>query len=336
MAHLPKYEQVKRQLLAELRSGVYPAGERIPTREELITKFGVTRTTINQALKELVDCGVLSTSRRGGTVFTGQQPPRRIAFVSQLERSLPGAGVHGETAEMSLLNPLLYRAGEFNLEFIDIKHFTPSPEFVERYDCLVAVMPQDAQLEALSAFPDKVLFINRYGADLNYISTNHRAAVRELVRHNVTAAGGGAQMFFITARSAGSCFVERERRAGFVDECAADQLFYLICEAETTDYDEVFRLLCELPIVPGKPVLMCAPSLAFSGAVIQWARQRKLRFGVDLFYSDFDNPHARRTTGEYIVSAVQDYSAMGREIYRALQNWGGGRIQTFIPCRTVD
>ena len=75
-----------------------------------------------------------------------------------------------------------------------IPDYTPAlREFVERYDCLVAVMPQDAQLEKLAEFPDKVLFVNRYGADLNYISTNHRAAVRELVRYNVTAAGGGAQ-----------------------------------------------------------------------------------------------------------------------------------------------
>ena len=69
MAHLPKYEKVKKQLLAQLRAGVYPAGERIPTREELIAEFGVTRTTINQALRELVMRDVARARQRPGPVL---------------------------------------------------------------------------------------------------------------------------------------------------------------------------------------------------------------------------------------------------------------------------
>ena len=335
MAHLPKYEIVKNRLLAELRAGVYPAGGRIPTREELILKFGVTRTTINQALKELVECGVLNTSRRGGTVFTGQEPPRRIAFLSLLDKNMAGHETQGDQTAVSLLNPLLFHAAEFNLEFIDIARFEPEAEFFDRYDCVVAVMPDDRRLEKLSRYPDKVLFINRYGESLQFISTAHRETVRELVRNNVVAAGRGAQMFFLTARN-GSSFVECERRAGFIDECAADQLFYRICETASLDYDCIVAALDVLPIEPGRPVLICSPFVAFSGAVIQWARQRGWEFGRDIFYSDFDNPHARRNTGEFITSAVQDYAAMGRCLYESLQQWGAGPVRRYIPCRMVN
>ncbi len=333
MAHLPKYEKVKQQLLAELRSGVYPAGERIPTREELVVRFGVTRTTVNQALKALVDCGVLSTSRRGGTVYTGQQPPRRVAVLCAGGRNSWAAEMPGERIEMALMGPLLFHASEFNLDFIDYRHCEISADFVERYDCVVAVMPDDRSFTALSAFSDQVLFINRYGAKLNFISTFHRSAIRHLVRENIAAAGAGAQLFCLATRKGN--FVERERCAGFVDECGADQLFYRVCEAESSDYDAISALLETLPVEPGRPVVMCAPSMAFTGAVIQWARRRKLVFGSTLFYSDFDNRHVRRNTGEKISSTVQDFAAMGKLLYEALLHWGEQPVQQYVNCSYI-
>lgn len=332
MAHLPKYEQIKRALLAELRAGTYPPGERIPTREELIRQFGVTRTTVNQALKELVGCGVLQTSRRGGTIFTGKQPPLRVAFISMLGKNVVGHP-QVERTEVSLLNPLLYKAAEFNLEFIDIRQFHPESEFMDRCDCVVAVLPDDKLMAELVHYPDKVLFINRYGENLNFISTNHRAAVRELTAHNIAAAGKDAQVFFLAPRFKNG-FVERERAAGFIDECAAHELFYRVCEFESGD-SEVLDVLNSLPVQPGRPVVMCAPSLLFTGAVIKWARERNLVFGRDIFYSDFDNPHARRNTGEEIASAVQGFAEMGQALYRALCSWGDTRTQIFIPHKLV-
>lgn len=336
MAHLPKYEQVKKALLAELRNGVYPPGERIPTREELIKKFGVTRTTVNQALKELVNCGVLATSRRGGTVFTGKQPPLKIALLTSLARKVADQSRLRESTDIDLLNPLLYHAAEFNLDFIDPKSFTPDAEFIDRYDCVVAIMPGDSLMEALAHYSGKVLFVNRYGEHFNFISTNHRAAVRELTRHNLAAAGPESQVFFLAARVL-TGFVERERTAGFVDECAAHERFYRICEFDAGDREKsVAGLLDGLSVRPGRPLVICAPSLSCTGAVIQWAHEKKLVFGRDIFYSDFDNPQVRRVTGEIIASAGQDYAAMGEALYLALSSWDSQRQhRQFIPCRLV-
>ncbi len=330
MAHLPKYEKVKKQLLFQLRTGVYQTGERIPTREELIAEFGVTRTTINQALRELVDCGVLATSRRGGTVYTGQQPPRRVLIVSHLGRLPQEFENSNEQIEVALFRQLLYHAHEFHLEFVDSHRFKATPENVERCDCLVAVMPDDDLLERLQAFGDRVLFINRYGDKLNFISTPHRAAVRELVAANLEAAGKDPQLFFLGLRN--DNFVERERRAGFIDECANRSIFYRICDTDSRDCDKIETVLDELPINPDRPVLMCAPSMNFTGAVIRWARRRKLQFGRNFFYSDFDNLQARRNTGEEIASVGQDYATMGKELYQALRTWGDAPVRVFVDC----
>ena len=91
-------------------------------------------------------------------------------------------------------------------------------------------------------------------------------------------------------------------------------------------------MLDELPINPDRPVLMCAPSRNFTGAVIRWARRRKLQVGRNFFYSDFDNLQARRNTGEEVASVGQDYAAMGKELYQALRSWGDAPVRVFVDC----
>lgn len=332
MAHFPKYEQVKQKLIAELRSGVYAPGDKIPTREELIRKFGVTRTTVNQALKELVSCGVLATSRRGGTVVTGQKLPRRIAFLSWLADPNIMGSAHDEATTAALLNPLLYHASEFNLEFFDITQFEPDSEFIGRYDCVVAVMPSDVQMGALAEYSERVLLINRYGEGLNFVSTAHREEERMLVAENLRRAGSEARALFLSGRLDACGFVGNERCAGFVEACEMADVPYQIVELQSVDYEGIGRELAGIELERSKPLVICAPSCAYTGAVIQWANCRGLIFDETVFYSDFDNPNALRNTGVAVASAVQDYGAMGGEIYRALQHWGEGAVRVFVPC----
>ncbi len=335
MAHLPKYEQVKQKLIAELRSGVYAPGDRIPTREELIHKFGVTRTTVNQALKELVDCGVLSTSRRGGTIVTGRALPRRIAFLSWLvDPNIMGSG-HDEATTAALLNPLLYHSSEFNLEFFDITEVDLSGEFICRYDCVVAVMPNDVQMAALAVHADRVLFVNRYGDGLNFVSTAHREEEKRLVAENIRRAGKGAQAIFLSGRLDACGFVGSERCAGFTEACSEADIPCRIAELKSVDFDGIGMELSSIDLHNAARLVVCAPSCAYTGAVINWAESCGLSFNENIFYSDFDNPNSLLNTGIAVPSAVQDYGAMGQEIYKALKNWDGNPVQVFVKCSKV-
>ncbi len=64
---LPLYYQLKQIIAAAIRSGTWPRGGRIPTESELQAAYGLSRTTVRQALNELVRDGLLSRIQGKGT-----------------------------------------------------------------------------------------------------------------------------------------------------------------------------------------------------------------------------------------------------------------------------
>jgi GntR family histidine utilization transcriptional repressor len=55
----PLYLRVKRHILAKIGSGTWAASTRVPSENEIVKEFGVSRMTANRALRELRDEGVL-------------------------------------------------------------------------------------------------------------------------------------------------------------------------------------------------------------------------------------------------------------------------------------
>jgi GntR family transcriptional regulator, histidine utilization repressor len=71
----PRYRQVKNHVLANIRSGGWPPGTRIPSENELAARFGIARMTANRALRELTRDGYISRVPGVGT------------FVKEIHRS---------------------------------------------------------------------------------------------------------------------------------------------------------------------------------------------------------------------------------------------------------
>lgn len=70
---LPLYHQLAEILLAEIRAGLHPVGERIPSENQLVATFGIGRPTVRQAVESLVRRGLLVRKRGSGT-FVAPQP----------------------------------------------------------------------------------------------------------------------------------------------------------------------------------------------------------------------------------------------------------------------
>ena len=64
---IPLYFQLKSLLLAEIEDGTYLADSLIPTEKELCDMFHISRTTVRQALAELVQEGYLYRVKSKGT-----------------------------------------------------------------------------------------------------------------------------------------------------------------------------------------------------------------------------------------------------------------------------
>jgi GntR family histidine utilization transcriptional repressor len=71
----PLYLQVKEHILGHIQSGAWAAGSRVPSENELVESFGISRMTANRALRELSSDGYLSRGPGVGT-FVKEQTAR--------------------------------------------------------------------------------------------------------------------------------------------------------------------------------------------------------------------------------------------------------------------
>ena len=333
MAHVPKYKQLKIQLLSELESGKYPVGGRIPTREELVAHFQVTRTTVNHALRELVEAGVLSTGRRGGTIYTGKRPPLRVLVLGNAVAS-HWFGYH-ESAHMDIITPLLYHAGEFHLEFAELKNEEPSGARFGEFDCIVVIMPDAPMIRKLRLFREKVLIVNRCAEGFHYISTPHRETVAELVGRNIRNAGPSARAVCLDPGDAANPVLEA-RKEGFRDACAASGIKPEML-AVKPDVEFIRAGLDKLLTRQERPLVICSPMRSLTGVVLEWAGMHGLTLQQNLFYSDFDNPYSLSNPEKAVLSAIQDYTRIGWELYEVLRVWGktAEPVRRIVPVRPV-
>ncbi|NQV81115.1 MAG: GntR family transcriptional regulator [Alphaproteobacteria bacterium] len=64
----PLYQEIADELLTEIRSGKVPVGTMMPTEMELRERFGVSRHTIREAMRQLGDMGLLTRQAGLGTI----------------------------------------------------------------------------------------------------------------------------------------------------------------------------------------------------------------------------------------------------------------------------
>ena len=80
---VPLYFQLKELIMAEIKNGTYPKDSAIPTEKELSDMFDISRTTVRQAIAEMVQEGWLYRVKSKGTFVS--QPKINQDFIQKLE-----------------------------------------------------------------------------------------------------------------------------------------------------------------------------------------------------------------------------------------------------------
>lgn len=80
---IPLYYQLKTMILAEIDNGSYPVGSTIPTENELSDLFQISRSTVRQAISELVSEGRLARRTSKGTIVT--TPQNSVGYIRSFE-----------------------------------------------------------------------------------------------------------------------------------------------------------------------------------------------------------------------------------------------------------
>ena len=83
---IPVYKKVQNYILESIDNDLFEEGEQIPSEHILAKKFGVSRMTVNRAIVELSQQGVLKRIQGSGTFVAGKRvasPPIRIVDISK-------------------------------------------------------------------------------------------------------------------------------------------------------------------------------------------------------------------------------------------------------------
>lgn len=88
---IPAYQRIKNAILDNIHSGKWQAGSAISTEMALATVFGVSRMTVNRALKELSEERVLERRQGSGTFVAQQQFNHTFVEVRNIAEDLKSA-----------------------------------------------------------------------------------------------------------------------------------------------------------------------------------------------------------------------------------------------------
>ncbi len=80
---IPLYYQLKEEILNNIKSGVYEQGSMVPKEQDLCDSLGISRTTVRQAITELVHEGWLYRINSKGTFVS--KPKVGQDFIKKLE-----------------------------------------------------------------------------------------------------------------------------------------------------------------------------------------------------------------------------------------------------------
>lgn len=105
--NLRSHREIKSEILSRIRARDWLPGDTIPAETELAETYGCARTTVNRALRELAEAGVVERKRKAGTRVLAAAP-RDARFeipMVRIEIQKTGAAHRYELLDRALLRP---------------------------------------------------------------------------------------------------------------------------------------------------------------------------------------------------------------------------------------
>jgi GntR family transcriptional regulator, histidine utilization repressor len=86
------YKDIQQVVLTRIRTRVWPPGGMIPSENDLAEEFDCARATVNRALRELAETGVLDRKRKAGTRVSLNPVRRATLEIPVIRREVEGRG----------------------------------------------------------------------------------------------------------------------------------------------------------------------------------------------------------------------------------------------------
>lgn len=88
----PVYDQIRRAILDQIRTGSWTPGYRLPSEADLCDHFGTARMTVSRALRALTEDGLVIRKRRAGSFVAQPDAPAAMLEIVDMARAIPARG----------------------------------------------------------------------------------------------------------------------------------------------------------------------------------------------------------------------------------------------------
>ncbi len=200
------FREIKKDIRRRIVDGVWAPGDLLPNEVDLAAEFGCARATVNRAMRELADEGLIERKRKAGTRVR-KAPPRQARFsIPVVRQEIEGQGAMYRYALVNravieapdwLRARLGLEAGGQVLHLTCMHYADGNPyQFEDRWINLAA-MPQALEADFSKAGPNEWL-ITEVPYSNAEISFSALAADAEVARHLGCAQGDA---LFLAERS---------------------------------------------------------------------------------------------------------------------------------------
>ncbi|MBW8896826.1 MAG: GntR family transcriptional regulator, partial [Massilia sp.] len=98
----PIFQRIKDYLLGEIASGRWKEGDLVPSEQALVRQFGVSRMTVNRAVRELTAEQVLTRRQGSGTYVAPQKYQATLVEIRNIADEVRARG-HAHASDPRLL-----------------------------------------------------------------------------------------------------------------------------------------------------------------------------------------------------------------------------------------
>jgi GntR family histidine utilization transcriptional repressor len=113
-----RYEAVKRHVMNAIETGEYGAGDKLPSENQLVRDLGVSRMTVNRALRELTEEGHIVRRAGMGSFVAGRRMRGHAADIISIRDELASRGESWSAVVQTA--GLNQEVGQIALEFGDV------------------------------------------------------------------------------------------------------------------------------------------------------------------------------------------------------------------------
>ncbi|WP_420473147.1 histidine utilization repressor [Noviherbaspirillum sp. ST9] len=99
---VPAFLHIKNYLLEQIQAGQWKEGDAIPSEQALAKQFGVSRMTVNRAVRELTDEQILSRIQGSGTYVAQHKYQATLVEIKSIAEEVRARG-HRHRSELHLL-----------------------------------------------------------------------------------------------------------------------------------------------------------------------------------------------------------------------------------------